>query len=80
MVGSFSPAGSGFISISFHSLELSLLDVRHSGAFEIMVKSLATFRDIGDGAESPGSMTAVGGEDVYRGRCIGESRGLFSRL
>ena len=68
------------ISISFRSLELSLLVVRRSGVLEIMAKSSVTFRDIGDGVESPGCITAVGGEDVYLGRCMGESRGLFSRL
>ena len=72
--------GLGSISISVRNLELSLLNVRRNGAFEVMAKSLATFGDIGDGVESPGCMTAVGGEDVYRGRCMGESRGLFSRL
>ena len=72
--------GSGFGSTSFQSLELSLLNVRCNGALEVMAKSLATFGDIGDGVESPGRMTAVGGEDVYRGRCMGEGRGLFSRL
>ena len=72
--------GSGFISTSFCNLELSLLNVRRNGAFEVMVKSPATFGDIRDGMESPGCMTAVGGEDVYRGRCMGESRGLFSQL
>ena len=72
--------GSGFGSTSFRSLELSLLSVRRNGTLEVMVKSLATIGDIGDGVESPGRMTAVGGEDVYRGRCMGEGRGLFSRL
>ena len=72
-VGSVSMIGSGFISISFRSLELSLLNVRRNGALEIMAKSSATFGDIGDGVESPGCMTAVGGEDVYCGRCMGES-------
>ena len=72
--------GSGSNSISFRSLELSLLSVRHSGTLGVMSKSSATFGDIGDGVESPGRMTVVGGEDVYRGRCMGESRGLFSRL
>ena len=72
--------GSGFISISFRSLEPSLLSVCCNGTFEVMAKSSAIFGDIGDGVESPGCMTAVGGEDVYRGRCMGESRGLFSRL
>ena len=72
--------GSGFDSISFQSLELSLLSVRCSGAFEVIAKSSAMFGDIGDGVESPGRITAVGGEDVYRGRCMGEGRGLFSRL
>jgi hypothetical protein len=79
-VGSLSVIGSGFTSISFRNLELSLLSVRHIGAFEVMAKSPATFGDIGDGVESPGCITAVGGEDVYRGCCMGESRGLFSRL
>ena len=54
--------------------------MRRNGALEIMAKSLATFGDIGDGVESPGCIMAVGGEDVYLGRCMGESRGLFSRL
>ena len=72
-VGSVSMICSGFISISFRNLELSLLNVHHNGALEVMAKSLATFRDIGEGVEFPGCMTAVGGEDVYRGRCIGES-------
>ena len=72
--------GSGFNSISSRSLELSLLSVRRSGMIEVRAKSSATFGDIGDGVESPGCMTAVGGEDVYRGRCMGESRGLFSQL
>ena len=72
--------GLGSISISFRSLELLLLNVRRNGALKIMAKSSATFGDIGDGVESPGRITAVGGEDVCRGRCIGESRGLFSRL
>ena len=79
-VGSVSMIGSGFISISFRSLELSLLNMCCNGVLEIMAKSSATFGDIGDGVESPGCMTAVGGEDMYRGRCMGESRGLFSRL
>ena len=72
--------GSRFNSISFRSLELSLLSVRRSDTLEVAAKSSATFGDIGDGVESPGCMTAVEGEDVYRGRCIGESRGLFSWL
>ena len=79
-IGSISVIGSGFISISFRKLELSLLSVRRKGTFEVMAKSPATFGDIRDGVESPGRITAVGGEDVYRGRCMGESRGLFSRL
>ena len=79
-VGSASIIGSGFISISFHNLELLLLIVHRNGALEVMAKSSATFGDIGDGVESPGRMTAVGGEDVYRGCCMSESRGLFSRL
>ena len=78
--GSVLTTGSGFGSISFRSLELSLLNVRRNGALEVMAKSLATFGDIGDGVESPGHIMAVGGEDVYRGRCMGESRGLLSRL
>ena len=64
--------GSGFGPISFRSLELLLLNVRRNGALEVMAKSSATFGDIRDGVESPGCMTAVGGEEVYRGRCIGE--------
>jgi hypothetical protein len=60
-------AGSGFGSTFVRSLELSPLDVRCNGALEAMAKSSATFRDIGDGVEPPGCMTAVGGE-VYRGR------------
>ena len=72
--------GSGFSSTSSRSLELSLLSVRRNGAFKVMVKLSATFGDIGEGVESPGRMTAVGGEDVYRGRCRGESRGLFPWL
>ena len=70
--------GSG--SISVHSLELLLLRVRLIEGLEVIAKSSATFRDIGDGVESPGCMTAVRGEEVYRGRCMGEGRGLFSRL
>ena len=72
--------GLGFDSISFRSLELSLLSVRRGGALKVVAKSPATFGDIGDGVESPGRITAVGGEDVYCGRCMGEGRGLFSRL
>ena len=72
--------GLRFVSISCRSLELSLLSVRHNDAVVVMAKSAAVFRDIGDGVASPGCITAVGGEDVYRGRCMGESRGLFSRL
>ena len=72
--------GSGFNSISLRSLELSLLSVRRSGMFEVTTKSSATFGDIGDGVESPGRIVAVRGEDVYCGRCMGESRGLFSWL
>jgi hypothetical protein len=79
-VGSVLMTGSGFSSISFRSLELSLLNVRRNGALEVMAKSSATLGDIGDGVESPGCMTAVGGEEVYRGRCMGEGLGLFSRL
>ena len=72
-VGSVSTIGSGFISTSFRNLELSLLNMCRKGAVEVMAKSLATFGDIGDGVESPGCMTAVGGENVYRGCCMGES-------
>ena len=79
-VGSVSTTGLGFISISFRCLELSLLIVRRNGALEIMAKSSATFGDIGDGVESPGCITAVGGADAYCGRCMGESQGLLSRL
>ena len=79
-VGSVSMIGSGSVSTSFRSLELSLLSARRNGTLEIMVKSSVIFGDIGDGTESPGCITAVGGEDVYRGRCIGEGWGLFSRL
>ena len=78
--GSVLTTSSGFGSISFRSLELSLLNVRCNGAFEVVVKSSAMFGDIGDGVESPGCIIAVGGEEVYRGRCIGEGRGLCSRL
>ena len=78
--GSVLMMGSGFGSISIRSLELSLLNVRRNEGLEVMVKSSATFRDIGDGVESPGCMTAVGGEEVYHGRCMGEGRELFSRL
>ena len=79
-VGSVLMARSGIGSISLRSLELSLLNVRRNGALEVMAKSSATLGDIGDGVESPGCITAVGGEDVYLGRCMGESRGLLSRL
>ena len=72
--------GSGFGSTSVRSLELSLLSVRRNGTFEVMAKLSVTFGDIGDGVESPGRMTAVGGEEVCRGRCMGESRGPSSRL
>ena len=72
--------GSGFGFTSSRSLELSLLNVCCNGVSKVMAKSSVTFGDIGDGVESPGRMTAVGGEEVYCGRCMGESRGLFSRL
>ena len=72
--------GSGFASISFRSLELSLLNVHCNGAFEAMAKSPVTFGDIGDGVESPGCMIVVGGEVVYCGHCMGGGRGLFSWL
>ena len=78
MVGS--GFGSGFGSISVRSLELLLLNVHHNEGLEVMAKSSATFRDIGDGMESPSCMTAVGGELVYRGLWSGEGQGLFSRL
>ena len=54
--------------------------MRCNGALEVMAKSSAAFGDIGDGVESPSRITAVGGEDVYHGRCIDEGRGLFSQL
>ena len=54
--------------------------MRRNGALEVMAKLLVAFGDIGDGVESPGRMMAVGGEDVYCGRCMGAGRGLFSRL
>ena len=72
--------GSGFGSISVRNLELLLLNVRHIEGLEFTTKSSATFRDIGDGVESPGCITAVGGEDVYRGLWSGGGRGLCSRL
>ena len=78
--GSVLTTGSGFGSISFRNLEPLLLNVRRNGALEVMAKSSATFGDIRDGVESPGCMTAVGGEEVYCGRCMGEGRGLLSRL
>jgi hypothetical protein len=62
--GSVLMTGLGFSSISLRSLELSLLNVRCNGVLEVMAKSSATFGDIGDGVESPGCMTAVGGEEV----------------
>ena len=54
--------------------------MHRNGTLEVMAKSLATFGDIGDGVESPGRMIAVGGDEVYRGRCMGESQGLSSQL
>ena len=57
----------GFGSISVRSLELSLLRVCLIEGLEVIVKSSATFGDIGDGVDSPGCMTAVRGEEVYRG-------------
>ena len=71
-VGSVLMTGLGFGSISFRSLELSLLNVRRNGVLKVTAKSSATFGDIGDGVESPGCITAVGGEEVYRGFCMGE--------
>ena len=59
--------GSGFGSISIRSLELSLLNVRRIEGLEVSAKLLAMFGDIRDGVESPGRITAVRGEDVYRG-------------
>ena len=56
--------GSGFDSIFVHSLELSLLRVRLIEGLKVIAKSSATFGDIRDGVESPGCMTAVGGEEV----------------
>ena len=73
-------SGSGFGSISVCNLELSLLRVRLIEGLEVIVKSSAMFGDIRDGVESPSCMTTVGGDEVYRGRCIGDGRGLFSRL
>ena len=66
MMGSGS--GLGFDSISVRSFELSLLVVHRIEGLEVIAKSSATFRDIGDSVESPGCMTAVGGVVVYRGR------------
>ena len=79
-VGSVLTTGSGFGPISLRNLELSLLNVCRNGALEVMAKSSVTFGDIGYGVESPGCMTAVGGEEVYRGRCRGAGQGLFSQL
>ena len=79
-VGSVLMMGSGFGSISVRSLELSLLRVRLIEGLKVIAKSSVTFGDIGDGVESPGCMTAVGGEEVYRGRWSGGGRGLLSRL
>ena len=79
-VGLVLTTGSGFSSISFRSLELLLLNVRRNGALEVIAKSSATLGDIGDGVESPGHMTAVRGEEVYHGHCMGEGRGEFSQL
>ena len=62
--GSVLMTGSMFGSISVYSLELLLLNVCRNGTLEVMAKSSATFGDIGDGVESPGCMTAVGGEEV----------------
>ena len=42
-VGSVSMIGSGFVSISFRSLELSLLNVRRNDVLEVKAKSSATF-------------------------------------
>ena len=78
--GSVLMMGSGFDPTSVHSLKLLLLNVCRNEGLEVMAKSSVTFGDIGDGVESPGCMTAVGGEEVYCGHCMGEGRGLFSRL
>ena len=78
--GSVLTIGSGFGSTSFRSSKLLLLNVHRNGILEVMAKLSAAFGDIGDGVESPGCMTTVRGEEVYRGRCIGEGRGEFSRL
>ena len=78
--GSVLTTGLGFGSISFRSLELSLLNVHRNGALEVMAKSSATLGDIGDGMESPSCMMAVGGEDVYRGFWSGGGQGLCSWL
>ena len=78
--GSVLMMGSGFSSISVRSLELSLLNVHCNEGLKVIVKSSVTFEDIGDGVESPGCMTAVGGEEVWHGHCNGEGQGLFSRL
>ena len=59
--------GSGFGSISVRSLELLLLNVHHIEGLKVTAKLSAMFGDIGDGVESPGCITAVGGEDVYHG-------------
>ena len=63
-VGSVLMSRSGTGSISIRSLELSLLRVRLIEGLEVIAKSSATFRDIGDGMESPSCMTAVRGEEV----------------
>jgi hypothetical protein len=78
--GSVLMTGLGFGSTSVHNLELSLLNVRCIEGLEVTTKSSATFRGIGDGVESPGCITAVGGEDVYRGLWSGGGQGLCSRL
>ena len=65
MMGSGS--GLSFDSISIRRFKLSLLVVHWIEGLEVIVKSLATFGDIGDSVESPGCMTAVGGVVVYRG-------------
>ena len=78
--GSALTMGSGLGLISVQSLELSLLNVRRIGGLKVTAKSFAMFGDIGDGMESLGHITAVGGEDVYRGLWSGEGRGLCSWL
>ena len=78
--GSVLTMGSGFGSTSVRSLELSLLNVHHIEGLEVTARSSVTFGDIGDGVESPGCITAVGGEDVYHGLWSGGGQRLCSWL